>query len=299
MNKLTCRKPTNIVITDAYCPGGIGGLSINSGKAWRVQISKSNIPTSNNNHEFLAAVVGIWVAAINNEIEDKGVVLSLCDNSSAIRWLHNCNCDKRKNAIRTEIAHKLATIATTYNFIIHPQHVKGEENKAADALSRRFDLNTNELTQFLHSNTTQQIPQNFEIFDLPTEITSWIFSVRVLGPSSITQIRQHILTASNDHGRDGCNSLKMQTSKQMNSSTHFKQQRNGKSEDASSKQHEKDTTVKEDIEMPWYIKVKNSFSEGLYKRPLAAWLRNSGITGGNHPSTKKSTQTSSLLTFTN
>jgi hypothetical protein len=193
----------------------------------------------------------------------------------------------------------LAEIATTYNFIIHPQHINGEENNAADALSRRFDLNKNELTHFLHSNTTQQIPQNFEILNLPTKITSWIFSARVLGPSSITQTQQHILTVSIDLGRDGWNYSTTQTSEQTNSSTPFKQQRNGKSEDTLSKQHEKDTMVKEDTDTPWFILVKNSFLEGLYRKPLAGWLRDSGITGGCLPSTKKSTPTSLLLTSIN
>ena len=110
MNKLTYRNPTNLVVTDA-CPNGIGGLSITSGQAWRLKIEDHHNRTSNNNYEFLAAVVGIWMSAEKNEIQEEGVVLALTDNSSAVGWLHSCNCDEELDSFRTEIAHKLASIA--------------------------------------------------------------------------------------------------------------------------------------------------------------------------------------------
>lgn len=109
-NKLTCRRPTNLIVTDA-CPKGMGGLSINSGAAWRIEITHP-IATSNNNYEFLATVIDIWYAAINNEINKEGVVLDLTDNSSAVGWLYSCSCDHRLDSFRTEIAHKLASITS-------------------------------------------------------------------------------------------------------------------------------------------------------------------------------------------
>ena len=169
MSKLNHRKPTNLIVTDAY-PMGIGGLSIKSGKSWRAKIEDHHYKTSTKNYKFLAAVVGIWIAAENNEIVNDGVILALTDNSSAVGWLHSCNCDEELDSFRTEVAHKLASIAISKNFIIHPQHIKGDDNKAADALSRKFEMSDMELTQFCHLHAKNQIPENLEICQIPANI---------------------------------------------------------------------------------------------------------------------------------
>lgn len=294
MNKLTYRQPTNHVVTDA-CPHGIGGLSITSGRAWRLKIEEHHFKTSNNNYEFLAAVVGIWMAAINNEIEEEGVMLALTDNSSALGWLHSCNCDDELDSFRTEVAHKLASIAREYNFIIHPQHVKGDDNKAADALSRKFELSDNELTQFCHLHTKNQIPKNFLICQIPIEITSWIYSKRVLARQLNTQTQKPIRTVKTGIGKDGKVFWKKPTWVKTYSLTRFKQLQNGCWDDVLLNPSDKENTEKEDTDTPWSAKVRNSFSEGLYAKPLAVWQRSSGVTVGIHPSMKKRTPTSSLI----
>jgi hypothetical protein len=46
MNLLTLRRPTNIILTDA-CPNGLGGYSISSGRAWRIDLNDQKILDNN------------------------------------------------------------------------------------------------------------------------------------------------------------------------------------------------------------------------------------------------------------
>jgi hypothetical protein len=86
MNLLTFRKPSNIVISDA-CPGGLGGFSIITGKAWRYQLPE-NHGLHNNALEWLVNVVSIWLGHTNVAVEDMGNILALTDNSSCVGWMH-------------------------------------------------------------------------------------------------------------------------------------------------------------------------------------------------------------------
>lgn len=157
MNILTFRRPTNLVISDA-CPSGMGGFSMASGKAWRLQF-KTPLDNKNNIGEFLASVVTILLAQIWGDIDELGVVLALTDNSGCVAWLHTCNTDPKTKPMLHEISRTLATTCMKHQFIIHPQHIPGKSNGAADALSRRFDLNTRRLTKFIKTNFHLQVPR--------------------------------------------------------------------------------------------------------------------------------------------
>ncbi len=63
LNLLTYRRPSHILFSDT-CPTGLGGYSINTGKAWRWKIPpefSESVQSKNNILEFLAAVITIWV----------------------------------------------------------------------------------------------------------------------------------------------------------------------------------------------------------------------------------------------
>lgn len=293
MNLLTNRIPTHITVTDA-CPTGIGGFSVTTGRAWRIKfIEKPKVP--NNTLEYLACVIGIWIEQLNGEIRPDDIVLALTDNSSAAGWLHRCNCDARIDKPKTEIAQHLAKLSMDFFFTIHPQHLPGKDNGAADALSRLFDLDDDELTHLICTKHKQQVLANFHIVPLPKEILSWICSVLALPPSPSSPRLLPTQTPKIVHGIDGPSSSPSPDFARISSLIPSSPPFAGNLDDASLKHAEKEYLEAEDIEMPWSMKVRNSFWAGESARPLAAWLRNSGVTAGIHPSTSRGKITGSLL----
>lgn len=166
LNLLTMRKPTNLIITDA-CLDGIGGFSMTSGRAWRMDLRSFKI-LDNNKLEFLAAVVGILQAFSDNEIPNLGNILSLTDNCSALCWLHKNNFNPATQPIHIEIASKLAMTCITNNFTIHSQHIAGVENKVADCLSRSHDMSSTLLEKSIISSYSNRS------FPRPSASTTYI-----------------------------------------------------------------------------------------------------------------------------
>jgi hypothetical protein len=87
INLLTYRAPNLFLRADA-CEHGLGGLSVNSGVAWRFQIPtalRGNI--SLNLLEYLASAVTIVLVARHNQIQPEDCVLSQLDSTTADYWL--------------------------------------------------------------------------------------------------------------------------------------------------------------------------------------------------------------------
>ena len=57
------------------------------------------------------------------------------------------------------------------------KELAGKENNVADALSWDWHLDDEELTLALYSNFPTQMPKNFQISPLPSEISSWLISL--------------------------------------------------------------------------------------------------------------------------
>jgi hypothetical protein len=289
LNLLTIRRPTTVVISDA-CPTGMGGYSIRSGKAWRFQFP-TPLTNMNNTAEFLASVVTILFMLNIGDIEEEGVVLALTDNCSCAAWLHQNNVDEQRNPLRAVIAMKIATTCMNRNFVIHPQHVPGKENAAADDLSRRFDLTDNQLTQAIRSTCYLQAPKNFKIYPVPEDISLWIYSSAVLKQLYNTPLEKDMQTSKTERGAGGepsQNKQDWQRTYSWTASTHAK---NGPSPNASSMPYGLGTMEKADIGMPLSKMVRDRFLGELYKKPLASWLRLSGTTTGHHHSMTKELQT--------
>lgn len=185
LNLLTFRRPTNLVVSDA-CPQGMGGFSMASGRAWRLQF-QTRLDNKNNIGEFLASVITILLAHHWGDITTEGVVLALTNNSSCVAWLNKCNADPSTHPILCEIARKLASTCLQEKFIIHPQHLPGSDNGASDALSRRFDLGEQKLTRFIKTNFHSQVPENFKICPIPDELSYWISSTLALQHLLVTR----------------------------------------------------------------------------------------------------------------
>ena len=295
MNMLTNRTPTHVTVTDA-CLSGFGGFAMECGRAWRYEFS-SMPATSINVLEFMACVIGIWLELIHNDINKEDVILALTDNASAAGWLHKCNTDWRRNSTRTIIAHHLANLGITHGFIVHPQHIQGKENDAADALSRRFDLTDSQLTHLITTNFSHQIPKTFKVVELPVKISSWISSVLARIQSSENPPQSPMPTVETELGLDGGFSPRKLDWGPIHSSKACLLHPDGNSEDVSSKHFKQDISEKDDTRKAWSKMVQNSFLDGLSAKPLASWLRNSGTTIGLLPSTSKAKLTGSLQAF--
>ncbi len=90
INLLTYRRPSHILFSDA-CPKGMGGYSVNIGKAWRWEIPKEFTPSlqlKNNQLEFLALIITIWLELSASSTPPLSCLLALEDNSSAVGWLN-------------------------------------------------------------------------------------------------------------------------------------------------------------------------------------------------------------------
>jgi hypothetical protein len=82
LNMLSDRVPTNIVLSDSYT-GGIGGFSMATGTAWRMDLSEYEL-SDNNPLEYLAAILGILIEQKSGAIPACGSILALTNNSSAL-----------------------------------------------------------------------------------------------------------------------------------------------------------------------------------------------------------------------
>jgi hypothetical protein len=136
----------------------------------------------------LGMVVNVWLG-IEDVSDAHQCILALGDNTSAIGWLFTSS-----KFLSLSLAHKahlmvapqLATLVLTNNHCLASQHLKGELNIIANFLSFNgysqeksyslaFDCPPDSiLTQRFHQYLHKQIPENFAISLLPSNILSWI-----------------------------------------------------------------------------------------------------------------------------
>lgn len=281
LNLLSVRIPTNIVITDA-CPAGLGGFSVTSGKAWRIPLPE-NHTTVNNSLEFLASAVGILIEHRNQHIPHLGNVLALTDNSSCVSWLHKSNFDWTNQATNAEISTYLATYCINNAFTIHSQHIKGNDNKLADALSRQNDLTDTELTSFAYSHFPTQTPKNLRICPTPPDILSWVYSTVALSPSCSTAKQNRPTKNQIDAGVAGPHSWHRIPSATTPSWMASQHQQKFPCAARSSNHYVRDTSLGDDNEVRLEAKIRANYLAGVCGKPLASWLRSSGAISDQAP----------------
>ena len=183
MNTMTFRRPSRTYIGDAS-EHGLGGMNIQSGKAWRYIIpQKLRSRAHINLLEFLIQVVSIWVDILAGNVNQHDCLLALGDNTTAAGWCRRTNFretteDDKDWVVKQQVARKLATLILDSESVLYTQWFKGSWNLVTDSLSRDMYLfSASTHTLFLKSTVQCQLPPNFQIQELPEEISCFITSV--------------------------------------------------------------------------------------------------------------------------
>jgi hypothetical protein len=82
-----------------------------------------------------------------------------------------------KPTIRLKTARKHASHFIHHNIKENSQWFPGKKNNVANSLSRDFDLNDAEISEYLHLHYPSQLPPHFQVVPVPSEIESWLISL--------------------------------------------------------------------------------------------------------------------------
>ena len=157
------------------CEYGIGGYN-SKGKAWQWKIPSHLMGKfSINLLEFLAAVVTITISL--EDAKQNTRIFALTDNSSALGWMFKASFHPETKEQHNKIARYLAKFLVQKEHSLYAEHISGSKNNVADSLSREFEFTKNELTNLISNIFTNQIPENFEIHDIPNKTAYWILSI--------------------------------------------------------------------------------------------------------------------------
>ena len=91
MNNMAFREPNRIYVGDAS-KHGLGGMCVESGKAWRFLIPPHLRGRAHINLlEFLIQVISIWVDIENGNVNTQDCLLAMGDNTTAAGWCRRTN----------------------------------------------------------------------------------------------------------------------------------------------------------------------------------------------------------------
>ena len=178
-------------------------------------------PGINNLLEFIGMIVTIWLEC-RDLSSDQACILAIGDSTSAIGWLFNttrlCTTTGKYGAHLFAARH-LATLLMTHKCCLASQHIKGELNVVADLLSfageggrgkphpLAHDHPLNDvLTQRFRTCLMEQVPENFVISQLPSEIASWVMQVLQIAASSLTVAKRTATREPTESGEGGWDS---------------------------------------------------------------------------------------------
>ena len=188
MNLIVFRKPSIIHIGDAS-EHGMGAFA-SHGRAWRYLIPNELRGRAHINLlEFLTQVISIWVDILEGASNPLDCILCMGDSTTAMGWMRRSNFKESDNAngdpesseewlVKQQIARKLAQLTLDSNTVLYQQWFKGSENVVADSLSRDlYYLPPKTHETFLSIVAPSQLPVNFHIKPVPTEICCFITSI--------------------------------------------------------------------------------------------------------------------------
>ncbi len=300
MNLLVTRVPDRICWSDA-CPYGMGGYSL-TGQAWRLRIPKDSPVFGhegiNNLLEFIGMAVNIWLACTEGE-NTESCILAIGDNTSAIGWLHNTSRLDVKwvaHGAHLQVARKIADLLMKAKCCLASQHIKGELNVVADLLSfagqgrgklhpLAFDDPANdELTARFLSAFPSQVPENFEISQLPDEILSWVMRVLRVAESSLTAGKRGATKSTTGPGGDGRVTANTSGTAVTIASLCYPSTRGNCSCEHSSTSFGPPSGT-QTVDLPELVGLQ--WSRVLCAKPQATWLRRFGGISGKAPCTSR------------
>jgi hypothetical protein len=132
--------------------------------------------------EFLAALIGPWLDVYYGRLQKEDCFLVMGDSTTAAGWIHRTRYrgkdedDDDFNA-RLTVARKYARLVLNNDLVNYSQWFPGVDNVVADCLSRDGHLSQIERESLLTSAFPNQLPPNFQVTQVPEEITSFVFSV--------------------------------------------------------------------------------------------------------------------------
>jgi hypothetical protein len=210
LNILTPRYPDHIIITDASLSKGMGAFNVKTGEAWRWPIPASWKTMSINTLEFITTIIALEVDLHNNPAQRSDCYLVLTDNTSAMGWLRKTNFnDSSETALQLQIARHFARLLIANDICLCSQHLEGTKNEVADLLSRNHTLSDDDITNKILLNFSTQVPKQFKVRQIPTEITlQYLQKVREWQSTTVQQKAHNNDTVA--IGTGGLNSQEMQ-----------------------------------------------------------------------------------------
>jgi hypothetical protein len=178
LNLVTARLPDHIFKTDA-CLYQLGGYSVGTGRAWRLPLPAEfdRHQVSINFLEFLAAHIAVVLAREEGEIAPGDCVLSVTDNTSADKWLHQTNFAEFSHPAHLRLARQVASHQLLHSYALYCQWTPGDTNLVADILSRNRTFSDAALTDVICHYFPRQVTNQFQIRPLPEHIISMAFSL--------------------------------------------------------------------------------------------------------------------------
>lgn len=177
-----------------------------TGRAWRWPIPKRLQQCKSINFlEFLACVVGYFLAVHDGELAVGDCVLSLADNTSAAGWLRKSNfAPEGEQAAHFGLARELAATALDTGTVLFSQWICGLDNEVADCLSRDDERSDAELTEYIlfAYSDSGQIPSTFKVSKLPDELSS-LLSFWVQQGTEEMELPQGPTPRPTPHGKSG------------------------------------------------------------------------------------------------
>ena len=206
MNLLAFRAPDRTYYSDS-CPAGLGGYS-DQGHAWRFLVPPHlQFRATNNLLEYLAAIITPWIDLLAGRLKRGDCALSMTDSTTAEGWMRKSNFDEVgedpvQASVRADAAHQHARLFMDAEIKGYSQWFAGKLNNVADALSRDWHQDDEELTSILRIHFPQQMPTHFKISPLPNEINFWMISLLQRLPVN-ERLREEHMTTNLALGPDG------------------------------------------------------------------------------------------------
>jgi hypothetical protein len=144
--------------------------------------------------------INVWLECVDSDAQD--CILAIGDNTSGAGWIHKSSRLKSvAHKAHLMVARHMALLVLNADCCLASQHLQGDLNTVADLLSFSggitraggkthpiaFDDPPDDiLSQGFHLCYPGQIPENFKISPLPSDITSWVLSILQTAASSLT-----------------------------------------------------------------------------------------------------------------